>query len=122
MTIHKEDSGYSAYALVADKSINTFADSNDELKKMIAEAVNLAFEDEGWVYSLEEIQLEYDLTSFMSFYKVLDAEELSRRSGVDQSSLTKFFKGVKKPTARQTQRIMKTAQQIGKELSEIALF
>lgn len=121
MTIQKEDSGYSAYALVADKSINTFADSNDELKTMIAEAVNLAFEDEGWVYSLEEIQLEYDLTSFMLFFKVLDAEELSKRSGVDQSSLTKFFKGVKKPTARQTQRIIKTAQQIGKELSEITL-
>ena len=122
ITIRKEDKGYSAYALIADKSINTFADSNTKLKTMIADAVNLAFEDEGWIYSPKEIQFEYDLKIYLSFYKVLDTEELSKRTGVDQTSLTGFFKGAKKPTVRQTQRIVKAAQQIGKELSEITLF
>lgn len=61
ITITKEDSGYSAHALVNEISINTQGETLEELKEMILDAVNLSFEDEGFVYTGEELEFAYEL-------------------------------------------------------------
>ncbi len=38
---------------------------------------------------------------------------------MNQSLLAQYIKGIKKPSANQTQRILQGVQQIGKELAEI---
>lgn len=119
MTITKENVGYSAYALVNDISINTQGDTFEELKAMILDAVNLAFEDKGFVYGIDEIKFSYDLESFFDFYKVINAKALSERIGMNQSLLAQYIKGLKKPSAAQTKRILNGVQQIGRELSEV---
>jgi len=119
ITITKEDTGYSANALVGNNFIATEAETFDTLKEMMLEAVNLSFEEEGFIYSIDEIKFEYDLESFFDFYKVINAKALSERIGMNQGLLAQYIKGIKKPSATQTKRILSGVQQIGRELSEV---
>ena len=117
--VTKEDAGYSANTLVNNNFIATESETFEELKEMILEAVNLSFEDMGFIYTIDEIQFEYDLGSFFDFYKVINAKALSDRIGMSQSLLAQYIKGSKKPSINQTKRILRGVQQIGRELSEV---
>ncbi len=118
ITVTKEDTGYSANVLVKDNFIATEAGSFEELKESVLEAVNLTFEDKGFSYTIDEIKFEFDLESFFDFYKVINVKALSERIGMNQSLLAQYIKGIKKPSATQTKRILQGVQQLGKELSE----
>lgn len=120
ITVTKEDTGYSANTLVNGNFIATEAESFEELKTNILEAVNFSFEEKGFVYTIDEIQFEYDLESFFDFYKVINAKALSERIGMNQSLLAQYIKGIKKPSIPQTKRILQGVQQIGRELSEVS--
>ena len=119
VTILKEDSGYSATAIIGKDFIGTQGETFEELKANILEAVNLAFEDNEIVYTFDEFDLTLDLPSFFNFFKVINAKALSERIGMNQSLLAQYISGKKKPSANQAQRILMGVQQIGKELSEI---
>ena len=119
ITVVKEDTGYSANTLVNGNFIATEAETFEELNTMVLEALNLAFEERGFVYTIEEIQFEYDLESFFDFYKVINAKALSKRIGMNQSLLAQYIKGIKKPSVIQTKRILRGVQQIGRELTEV---
>lgn len=119
LKIIKENEGYTALGQWKDRSLVTCGDTWEELQMMIEEMVNLVFEDLGYTYSVDEIKFEYDLETFFDFYKVINAKALSERIGMNQSLLAQYIKGIKKPSASQTKRILKGVQQIGKELSEV---
>ncbi|QRR02560.1 helix-turn-helix domain-containing protein [Dyadobacter sandarakinus] len=119
MDIVKEDTGYSAFTSVRDQFIGTQGDDFDQLKQNILEAVNLAFQEQGFTYAMDEIILRPDLPSFFNFYKVLNVKALSERIGMNQSLLAQYINGAKKPSANQTKRILLGVQQVGKELSSI---
>lgn len=119
VNIIKEDKGYGATSKIGETFIATNGDSFDELKVMIVDAVNLAVEDEELQYSFDEFELIYDMESFFSFYKVINAKALSKRIGMNQSLLSQYISGIKKPSSKQTTRILREVQQIGKELSEV---
>lgn len=119
LTIIKEDIGYTAVGQWKNRSLVTCGDTWDELQSMIFEMVNLVFEDLGFVYTIEEIKLKYDIESFFDFYKVINAKALSQRIGMNQSLLAQYISGAKKPSPTQTQRILEGVQQIGRELAEI---
>jgi hypothetical protein len=119
VTIVKEETGYSAFSEAENNSIHTEGETFDELKSNILEAVNLAFEEEGFSWSIEEIKFTYDLESFFEFYKVINAKALSERIGMNQSLLAQYIKGIKKPSPVQVKRILTGVQQIGRELSEV---
>ncbi len=119
ITVTKEDTGYSAHALVKNNFIATEAEVFEELQQMTLEAINLAFEVKGFIYTIDEIQFEYDLASFFDFYKVINAKALSERIGMNQSLLAQYIKGIKRPSATQTKHILQGVQQIGRELSEV---
>lgn len=118
--VTKEDTGYSAYAAIKDTFIATEAETFQELQTNVLEATNLAFEEMGFEYAIGEIQFEYDLASFFDFYKVINAKALSERIGMNQSLLAQYIKGIKKPSAAQTQRILRGVHQIGRELTEVS--
>jgi hypothetical protein len=119
MTILKELTGYSAFANIANNSVFTQGENFEELKHNIADAVNLAFEDKGYIYTPEEIYLSYDLPSFFDFYKVLNVSALAKRLNMSQSLLAQYICGKKKPSGAQKERILKEIQQVGRELSGI---
>jgi hypothetical protein len=105
--------------LVKGNFIATEGETFEELKTNLLEAVNLTFEEMGFIYSIEEIKFEYDLESFFDFYKVINAKALSERIGMNQSLLAQYIKGIKKPSTLQTKRILNGVQQIGREFSEV---
>ncbi|WP_342084679.1 type II toxin-antitoxin system HicB family antitoxin [Dyadobacter sp. OTU695] len=57
MDIVKEDEGYSAVADIAGRLIGTQGDTLEELKENILEAVNLAFSEDDFRYTIDEIEL-----------------------------------------------------------------
>lgn len=121
MTVLKEEVGYSASSHVRDYLIATQGDTYQELMDMVLEAVNLCFEDYGFTYTIDEIRFEYDLESFFEFYKVINVKALSDRIGMNQSLLAQYTNGIKKPSAKQMQRILNGVQQIGRELADARL-
>jgi hypothetical protein len=119
VTVLKEDTGYSAIALIGDDFVGTEAETFEELKTNIMEALNFAYEELEIEYTISDIQFEFDLESFFDFYKVINAKALSERIGMNQSLLAQYIKGIKKPSPAQTKRILHGVQQIGRELSEV---
>ena len=119
LKVIKEDLGYTAMGQWKNRGLVTCGDNWDELQNMIIEMLDLSFEDLGYTFSIDEIKFEYDLESFFDFYKIINAKALSERIGMNQSLLAQYIKGIKKPSAPQTKRILEGVQQVGRELSEI---
>jgi len=119
VTILKENIGFSAHVVIKNNFIGTEADTFDLLVTNLLEAINLTFEELGYVYQLSELKFTYDLESFFEFYKVINAKALSERIGMNQSLLAQYIKGNKKPSETQIRRILTGVQQIGRELTEI---
>lgn len=119
MKVIKEDAGYSAVAQVGDDLIATQGETFEELREMALDVVNLTFEDKGFVYGPDEIKFEFDLESFFGFYRVINVKALSQRIGMNQSLLAQYIKGIKKPSSKQTRRILEGVHQIGRELTEV---
>jgi len=116
MTLTKEETGFSACAMVDNNFIATEAETSEELLVNIVDAVNLTFEKQGFIYTIEEIQLEYDLESL---FDVINEKAFSERIGMKPSLLSEYIKGAKKLPAIHARRIFKGLSQIGKEYCEI---
>ena len=119
IVVIKEDLGYSASTTIGSSFVATEADSFEELKQRMIEALNFTFEESGGVYTLNDLAFEFDLESFFDFYKVINAKALSERIGMNQSLLAQYIKGIKKPSPAQVKRIVLGVQQIGRELTEV---
>jgi predicted RNase H-like HicB family nuclease len=115
--VERTKTGYSAYA--AKYPVNTVGCTLEELKTNILEAINLYFKKEKKSVAESLLKITLDLPQFFEFYKVINAKALSERIGINQSLLAQYIKGNKKPSATQTQRILKGVQQVGKELAAI---
>ena len=117
MVLEKTKTGYSAYSV--KYPVFTVGSSLEELKVNMLEALNLHFESAGKTVTENDLKITLDLPQFFEFYKVINAKALSDRIGMSQSLLAQYIKGIKKPSATQTQRILKGIQQVGKELAAI---
>ncbi|MEA3478539.1 MAG: XRE family transcriptional regulator [Bacteroidota bacterium] len=119
VVVLKEDTGYSATTSIGRSFIAIEADSFDELKSRMIEALNFTFKESDKTFTLDDLSFEFDLESFFDFYKVINAKALSERIGMNQSLLAQYIKGIKKPSPAQTRRILMGVQQIGRELTEV---
>ena len=117
MIVEKTKTGYSAYA--EKYPVYTVGTTLDELKTNMLEAANLYFQAQDRVMLETDLKIILDLPQFFEFYNVINAKALSQRIGMNQSLLAQYIKGIKKPSAHQTQRILQGVQQIGRELAEI---
>lgn len=122
LSIIKEDVGYTAVGQWKNRSLITCGDTWEELQSMIVEMLNLSFEDLGYAYTIDEVGLTYDPESFFDFYhRAINASALAERIGMNRSLLAQYFNGIRKPSAKQTKRIVEGVRAIGKELSEVNL-
>jgi len=119
MIVEKTKTGFSAYA--SDLPVVTAGGSIAELQKNILEVLNFYYEDYGYEVRKTNIVLEIDLQQFFQYYKVLNAKHLAEKIGMNPTLLSQYVQGRKKPSLRQSERIMNGIQQIGKELSELRL-
>lgn len=114
----KEVRGYSASVIIKNHFIATESDTFEKLRKEILEALNLTFEEQGFVFTQDHLRYEYDLESFFDFYRVINVKALSERINMNQSLLAQYINGIKKPSHAQTMRILEGVHQIGRELTE----
>lgn len=115
VSIEKTEQGFSAFA--DELNVYTTAENVQSLRFNLVEALNLHYEDKGYVVSSENLQLRIDLQQFFQFYRVLNAKFLAERIGMNPTLLSQYVRGNKRPSSRQSIRIMEGIQEIGKELS-----
>ena len=118
--VEKTSTGYSAIS--EEHPVCTTGANIAEIRSNMVEAMNLFYDytGKGKIISESDLSLKFDLSSFFEYYKVINAKALSYRLGMNQSLLSQYIKGKKKPSKAQTQRILKGVQQLGRELSEIS--
>ena len=117
--IEKTDTGFSAYS---DKySIFTTGKTIPEMVKNTYEAANYYFEENGIRIRYEDLQFEIDFKQFFQYFKVINSKFLAEKIGMNPTLLSQYVKGHKKPSQKQTEKIVTGIHQIGKELSEINL-
>ncbi len=117
--IEKTRTGYSAYA----EHLDVFTTGKDipTLYSNLLEALNLAYNDSGYAVTADNLKLSLDLRQFFQYYKVLNANFLAERIGMNPSLLSQYVRGKKTPSSKQTDRIIRGIQKIGKELASIDL-
>jgi len=115
--VEKTDTGYSAYA--EEQGAFTTAEDIASLYENLKDALNLHYEDRGFHITADNLRLQIDLQQFFQYYKVLNANFLAKRIGMSPSLLSQYVRGKKRPSTKQTERILHGIQEIGKELASI---
>ena len=119
MTVEKTDTGFSAFS--KEYPIFTTGKSIPELINNTYEATELYFEEENGNIERKNIKFEIDFKQFFKYYKVINASFLAEKIGMNATLLSQYVQGHKKPSAKQTEKILTGIHQIGHELSEINL-
>jgi predicted RNase H-like HicB family nuclease len=117
--VEKTDTGFSAFS--NDYPIFTTGRTIPELIDNAYEAAQLQFEEEQILITHENIKFEIDFKQFFQYYKVLNSKFLADRIGMNPTLLSQYVQGHKRPSDKQTEKILWGIHQIGIELSEINL-
>ncbi len=119
LIIEKTETGFSAFS--SDYPIFTTGRTIPELTNNALEAASLHFEDNNVNLTHEDISFEVDFKQFFQYYKILNSKFLAYKIGMNPTLLSQYIRGHKKPSEKQTEKILSGIHQIGKELSEINL-
>ena len=117
--VERTNTGFSAFA--EDYPVYTTGRTVPELTDNALEAANLYFEEEGILLKHENLKFEIDFKQFFQHYKVLNAKFLAEKIGMNPTLLSQYVQGHKKPSDKQTEKILEGIHQIGQELAEINL-
>ena len=119
MIVEKTNTGFSAFS--EDYPVFTTGRTIPELMDNALEAANLCFEDENIEINQEDLRFEVDFKQFFLHYRVLNSKFLAEKIGMNPTLLSHYVQGRKKPSEKQTEKILLGIHQIGQELSEINL-
>ena len=119
MTVEKTKTGFSAFC--ENYPIFTTGVSVPELMNNAYAAVNFYFEEQQKTIQPKQVAFEIDFEQFFKYYKVLNAKFLAEKIGMNASLLSQYVQGHKKPSKKQTERILIGIHQIAQELSDINL-
>jgi predicted RNase H-like HicB family nuclease len=117
ITVEKTDTGFSAYG--EKYQIYTTGKTVSELIDNALEAVQLYFED--YMVTQKNLMLEIDFEQFFKYYKVINAKYLAEKIGMNATLLSQYVTGHKKPSKKQTEKILTGIHKVGQELSEMNL-
>ena len=115
--IEKTDTGFSAYT--QDYPIYTTAVTMDALLENANEAFTLYFEDKK--YNTQQIYFEIDFKQFFQYYKVINSKALAEKIGMNPTLLSQYVRGHKRPSEKQSRRILYGINKIGQELAEMSI-
>ena len=91
------------------------------MQKNIIEALNLYYEEKGYCVDADNLKRRLDLQQFFQYYRVINANFLAKRIGMNPTLLSQYVRGKKRPSSKQTDKIIHGIHVIGKELSDISL-
>ena len=115
MIVEKTNTGFSAYS---DKySIFTTGKTILELVNNAYEVATLCFEENNIEFVHENLQFEIDFKQLFQYYKVLNSKFLAEKINMNPALLSQYVQGDKKPSQKQTEKILTGIHQIGQELS-----
>ena len=119
--VEKTRTGFSAYA--EKYSAFTTGKTVQDLVSNMVESLNLYFEEAGSKKEVTagDILFEVDLTSVFEVFPVINVKALSDRLGMNYTLISQYATGKKKPSPKQTEKIMEGIHEIGRELSELML-
>jgi predicted RNase H-like HicB family nuclease len=120
LQVEKTDTGFSAFSV--KYPVSTTGESFTELLQNAVEALNLYFMDQDIRINEKNIEFEIDLKQFFQYYRVINSKFLARRIGMNESLLSQYATGRKKPSSVQTNKILSGIHEIGRELSNIQFF
>jgi predicted RNase H-like HicB family nuclease len=118
-SVERTATGFSAYTTADDLAVAVVGETLAELKTNMVDALALHFEGEGRTFTTDDLKVGLDLPQFFEFYKVINVSALAVRIGMPQSLLAQYIGGQKKPSAKQTARILEGVRAVGRELAEI---
>lgn len=118
--VEKTATGYSAYA--SKYPVYTAGSDVVDLVKNLVEALNFYFKEanEDITISRKNLDLNYSIPSFFELYPI-NVRHFANRIGMNYTLLAQYVQGRKKPSEKQTGRIVEGLQEIGKELSQVCL-
>ncbi|MDR0792652.1 MAG: hypothetical protein LBE82_05050 [Chitinophagaceae bacterium] len=118
--VEKTNTGYSAYAKDDKYPMGTTGSTMEELKTNMVDAANTWFEHKKMpLIGAGDIAVEIDLPQFFDYYKEINASALSHRIGINRSLLSLYKNGTKRPSEKQTQKILSGVKSLGQELSAL---
>jgi len=119
--VEKTSTGYSAYA---DKyPVFTSGDDVKDLTDNLVEAFHFYFEEkkEKTIVSKRNLDLNFSIPSLFQLYPI-NVRHFAERIGMNYTLLSQYVQGRKRPSEKQTERIVEGLQEVGKELSEVNIF
>jgi len=119
--IEKTGTGFSAYIEDGKNIIVAVGDTLTELNSELVDSLNTYLAGKGFNASSDNIRFSFDIPGFFNYYKVLNARFLAKKIRMNPTLLSKYVNGKKKPSPKQSQRIINGINEIGKELSSLVL-
>lgn len=118
--VEKTLTGFSAYM---DKlPVYTTGKDVQELTKNIVEALNFYFDEikDKREASKKILDINFSIPSLFELYPI-NVKHFAARIGMNYTLLSQYVQGRKKPSEKQTEKIVEGLQEVGKELSEVNL-
>lgn len=118
--IEKTSTGYSAYA--EKYPVYTTGENVVVLLKNIIEALNFYFVEtkEKITVSRKNLDLNFSIPSLFELYPI-NVKHFADRIGMNYTLLAQYVQGRKKPSEKQTEKIVEGLQEVGRELSEVSI-
>lgn len=96
----------------AKEAIEDFYTAYEDMKELHKEK-NKYFEEVEFIF-------KYDMSSFLQYYsKILSLAGIERLTGVNQTQLSHYISGFRKPSKKTAEKIETALHNLGKELSQI---
>lgn len=115
--VERTNTGYSGFC--EEYAVYTAADDVSSLRKNAVEALELYFSEESRVIKPQQIALQLELTQLFAFYNVINSSAFARRIGMNESLLAQYVLGLKRPSEKQTRRIVQGLRDLGAELLKL---
>lgn len=88
--------------------------------KAVYEAMKEGFAERGEPFEEVEFDFQYDVPSFLAFYKNrLSLAGLQRITGINQRQLSQYVNGYRHPSPKTTKKIEDSLHKFGKELTQV---
>lgn len=106
-------------------SVFSFGATVEEAKVEARKAIDLYFEDEkqpAWYKNGFEIEVKFEVAALINHYQyIFTKRALSKITGINESLLSQYAGGLKKPRKQQVERIEQGLHTLSKELGAISL-
>lgn len=84
------------------------------------EEIAAVYQEENKPFPVMEFTYLYDLSSFLEYYsKIFSFAALERLTGINQSQLSQYVQGYRKPSKKTAKRIESKLHELAKELHQV---